>query len=478
MSGERPNIVLIMCDQMRYDCAGFAGHPVARTPTLDRLASEGVQFENTYCGSPVCSPARASWLTGLYPHGHLQLRNYAPQLRGRWGCHLPSDTVTIGDELANAGYLCGIVGPWHLGDDEQPQHGFDAMWETYRYHREGAKTDPYHRYLAEHGASHELNAQLGFVKGIHSGVPSIGATLLPTEHQRTSWTVSRGIELLRQQPSPFFLFLSVKDPHPPMYPPAEFLPPYPFQDMPVSPTWDEAHTDKPGFLARDYRTCAQRFGYENLQRITAHYLALISHIDNQLDRLFSVLDELGQSDNTIVAFISDHGEMLGDHGMFTKGVMYEASVRVPCLIRWPRALPAGGKVSTPLAGVDLMPTLLELAGVPLSTPVHGRSVAEAVLSGGEPEERPVLSEIPTLDALHKGGQDRDALAATVMIRWQGWKYIRHRYDIDELYDLDADPNETTNLIDHPDWGVGIAEMQSQLAGALGSDAGPYAWCLD
>ena len=132
MAHSPPNIVLIMCDQMRWDAAGFAGSLIVQTPHLDRLAEGGVCFENTYCASPVCSPARASWLTGLYPHAHLQMRNYSPRRGAQFGCYLPEDRITIGDVLKGAAYRCGMVGPWHMGDDHRPQHGFTDFWCTYR----------------------------------------------------------------------------------------------------------------------------------------------------------------------------------------------------------------------------------------------------------------------------------------------------------------------------------------------------------
>ena len=145
----RPNIVLIMCDQMRWDAAGFAGSPTVQTPHLDQLATNGVCFENAHCASPVCSPARASWLTGLYPHAHLQLRNYGPGRKGEFGSYLPDNCITIGDVLKAAGYRCGIVGPWHLGDDHLPQHGFTDFWCTYRYL--GEYPDPLFDYFAREG---------------------------------------------------------------------------------------------------------------------------------------------------------------------------------------------------------------------------------------------------------------------------------------------------------------------------------------
>ena len=130
MPVNAPNILLIMVDQMRYDCAGFMGHPIVRTPNLDLLAASGVVFENAYCASPVCSPARASWLTELYPHAHGQLRNYTRRLAGLAGARMRPDCVTLGDICKTAGYRCGHVGCWHLGDDERPQHGFTDYWVT------------------------------------------------------------------------------------------------------------------------------------------------------------------------------------------------------------------------------------------------------------------------------------------------------------------------------------------------------------
>ena len=124
-----------MCDQLRHDCLGYAGHPLVQTPNLDRLASQGVVFETAYCASPVCSPARASWLTGTYPHAHHQLTNYGPTKLGRpeTMAVMRPDAVTLGDVFQREGYRCGIAGPWHLGNDHLPQHGFTDFWHVYRY---------------------------------------------------------------------------------------------------------------------------------------------------------------------------------------------------------------------------------------------------------------------------------------------------------------------------------------------------------
>ena len=483
MPQEHPNVVLIMCDQMRFDCAGFAGHPAAKTPALDRMAQQGVRFENAYCGSPVCSPARASWLTGLYPHAHLQLKNYSSSNRGQYGCMLSPQTATLGDVFHDAGYACGIVGPWHLGDDYKPQHGFNAMWKTHRYQGR-PNTDAYINYLREHNLE-ETFAQDGrphlkwkyCMDEANPKVP-VDVTALPTEHQRTSWTVDCGIDFVRSQSSPFFLFLSIKDPHPPLLPPAELMGDFPAPSMPVYASWEDRLEGKPPFLQDPPWYAARRFGYAGVQQIVASYLALIAHIDNQLARLFDALTDAGISQNTLVVFISDHGEMLGEHGYFGKCVMYEGSVRVPWLLKWPGRLPEGVVLSEPVAGVDLMPTLLDLAGVALSATVHGRSLASDIRTGREPRPKPVLAEIASFPGIYDKDSDDQELAYTVMVRDGQWKYIRHRNALDELYDLNRDPEEMKNLAPDPHQATRIKKMWSTVTTTLTEQgAGPYGWCL-
>lgn len=133
---RRPNIVWVMCDQLRWDALGCTGSGYVHTPNIDALAARGVVLRNAYCASPVCSPARASWLSGLYPHATGQLVNYGPKRADRPGCRMREDVATIADVLTADGYRCANAGVWHLGDDEHPQHGFDAGWITDRYHRD------------------------------------------------------------------------------------------------------------------------------------------------------------------------------------------------------------------------------------------------------------------------------------------------------------------------------------------------------
>ena len=471
MAEDRPNIVLIMLDQMRYNCAGFAGHRTVQTPVLDRMASEGVCFETAYTSSPVCSPARGSWLSGLYPHTHQLLDNYNPRRRNAVGFHLPAAITTIGDVLHGAGYRCGVVGPWHMGDDETPQRGFYEMWKTMRYQE--LETDAYVQHLKQNGVMgiYKSEATRRFLPHMNFGV-----TQLPRESQRTSWAVNEGVEFIRDAEDPFLLFLSIKDPHAHVYPPADMVARYRPEEVPDPADWDCTFEGKPAAYRDDGRYFADKVDIETIRCLISTYYGMISHIDDQLGKVFRALEEANADENTIVAFISDHGEMLGEHGLFTKAYMYEGSVRVPCLLRWPEKLPSGLRVQTPFAGVDLMPTLLELAGMPIPSPMHGRSVANEILRGDEPEPGDVLSEISLKKAVE--GKAEESLAATIMIRSGSWKLVRHRFYNDELYDLASDPGELANLAAKTGHAETYGRLRRRIADVLTEQgAGPYAWAV-
>ena len=339
MSGGKPNVVLIMFDEMRHDAVGFGGSRVVRTPAMDRLAGEGAIFENAYCASPICSPARASWLTGLYPHTTTQLYNYGPASRGKWGHYLPEEMVTLGDVFKAEGYSCGMAGPWHLGSDETPQHGFTDFWYPYGYQIESAKTDSYFRYLAEKGLldAFERDKSKKMMPHLQAGKSPTLVSSLPEEHQRTSWTVDRGIDFIGEARRPFFFFMSIKDPHPHLAAPKECLELYDPSDMPLSSTWDDELKGKPVYLSKNMQHAAVRLGPEGIREITAHYFALITHIDRQLERFFSYLDSECRGEETVVAVVSDHGELLFDFGQWGKGFFYEGAVRVPLFLRWPES---------------------------------------------------------------------------------------------------------------------------------------------
>ena len=480
-----------MCDQLRFDCLGCMGHPMVRTPNLDRLAARGVIFENAYCGSPVCSPARASWLTGLYPHAHGQLINYTakkpPHLQigaptktpGRPGTCMRSDCVTLGDAFKSAGYRCGIVGPWHLGNDQKPQHGFEEFWQTYRYQGPDSP-DRLFDYFENAGVENPYDRRN---PRITAGVQKMSyAVLDDPRQQRTTWTVERGMEFLDQSVDdtrPFFLFLSVKDPHPIIIVPPELLELYPVSEIELPSTWKDSLHGKPAYQERDHGRIPPHTEEGELRRLMAHYFALITHIDTQVGRLLQKLEDGELRENTIVAFISDHGEMLCEHGFVGKRLLYEPSVRVPCLLSWPARVASNRRIKTPLAGVDLAPTLLQLADVNVDIPQHGRSLADALLEGRELPWAPIFSEIATSEAIQHTTTDSEALAGHIMVRDEGWKFVWNRFDGDELYDLVNDPIEMANVASESGERNRVASMRETVCEMLKKNgpAGPYEWCL-
>ena len=300
-------------------------------------------------------------------------------------------------------------------------------------------------------------------------------TINDPRQQRTTWTIDRSLEFVQQQgDDPFFLFASIKDPHPLVLVPPDLPERYREEDIPLPASLRDPLDGKPEFQKRGKFRIPSSVTDDEFRRMMTYYYALITHIDNQVGRLLNALE----GTNTIIAFMSDHGELLGDHGYTEKCLMYETSVRVPCLLSWTDHLPSGFRVATPLAGVDLMPTLLGLAGHTPETPIDGRSVAEAILNEQEPEHQPIFAEIASLDAIYHDASEPEELAACMMILDGHWKYIRNRFDIDELYDLKTDPSEMRNVVNRPEHQNRITQMRQQIADMVfHTGPGPYAWCL-
>ncbi|MBE83859.1 MAG: hypothetical protein CME21_14955 [Gemmatimonadetes bacterium] len=471
---NQPNIIWIMCDQMRFDAAGFAGNEIIKTPVLDKLAEQGVVFENAYCASPVCSPARASWLTGLYPHAHMQLRNYGPVRGTAWGSHLPSYHTTIGDVLKREGYRCGMVGPWHLGNDHKPQHGFDDYWQAYRYLGK-QYTDPLEAYFREEGVEDLYRKRGAFTQ--HGN--TLGFRVLDDpRQQRTTWTVDHTLRFLDQTDGePFFAFVSIKDPHPKMLVPQDLLELYPADRMPIPATLRDNLEEKPDYHKTGKFRIPESVTDLQVQEFTAYYYALVTHIDSEIGRIVSALETEGLLEDTILVFMSDHGELLGDHGYTEKCFMYESSVRVPCLLHWPGGLPPQ-RVRAPLGGVDLMPTLTELSGSSVPTDIDGQSVAKHLRAGEEPVSRPVFAEIASQETIYRGSNEPEHFASHVMMLDGSWKYVRNRADLDELYDLASDPEELRNLASLAQQTDRVISMRASIARMVGrTGPGPYAWCL-
>lgn len=454
MHDPRPNVVLIMADQWRGDCLGVAGHPVVRTPFLDRLALSGARFDRAYSATPTCIPARAGLMTGQSAEQH-----------GRVGYldHVPWDyDTTLAGEFTRAGYQTHAVGKMHFYP-ERSQLGFQDVelhspLGIVRMAREqGLDPDLVDDYLPW------LRGQLGrdatfFDNGLDSNSYVSRPWDKPEHTHPTSWVASRSADFLRRRDprKPFFLFSSFNAPHPPYDPPTWAFEQYRDVAMPAPPVGGWVGDLEP--YRRSGDPTAQVAGPvpdDVLQRARAGYYGQISHVDQQVNVILEALAHHGVRRNTIICFLSDHGELMGDHHCYRKGMPLEGSARIPMLLAGPGVEP--GTTSDALVELcDVMPTLLDLAGLEVPDSVDGHSV------------RPLVDGRATTDW-------RDVLHGEHILFGQSLQWItddRHKYvwfsgtGVEHLFDLIADPGEEHNLAASADHAAVLARLRGVLVERL------------
>ena len=359
---RRPNLLVVMGDQLRRCSTGFGGESLVRMPTLDAFATEGVDFASAVANTPLCAPFRASFLTGQYAHCHGVIAN---DLR------LPDHAVTLGQVLKREGYSTGYVGRWHLSGQQQGQyeppgpgrHGFD-YWSAYEF-------------------NHRHNQDIYYEDGPEP--------ICADAYQMDSET-DRAIRFLERQngPNPFVLFLSWGPPHPPYEPwnmPGDYLRPYgTVEELPpgeASGAWQR--WQKPLRLTPRTLTPARPNATDGWDSMAATYYAMIDWLDACFGRVLDALERAGHAGNTIVVFTSDHGEMLGSHGARGKMIFYEESVRIPWLVRWPGRIAPRTTSDACISTVDLLPTLLGLLGVDCPPGVQGMDLSHLALGRPGPE---------------------------------------------------------------------------------------------
>ncbi|MEX0775150.1 MAG: sulfatase-like hydrolase/transferase [Phycisphaeraceae bacterium] len=322
---EAPHVLLITTDQQRGDCLGIEGHPVLQTPNLDHLARSGTWFRRGYSECPVCIPARRTLMSGVAPAAHGMV-GYAGGVT--W-----NPPHTLAGEFHRAGYQTEMIGKLHLHPPRR-RYGFNHVQLGNSVH--AMADSDYIRWLVETHGRHEMKP--GMAHGL-DGNGWVGRPhILPEEQMLTFWCIDRALRFLeRRDPSaPFFLNVSLADPHPPLAPPAFYYDRYVRRDLPPPVVGDWAD-DPFGGPTRGLATDAPRIHLDEqqMQCARAAYYGMINFIDDQIGRLLLAISRQGLMQNTIVLFSSDHGEMLGDHHRFCKSLPYEASARVPFLMRLP-----------------------------------------------------------------------------------------------------------------------------------------------
>ena len=371
---RRPNILFITTDQMRGDCLGVEGHPVVETPNLDTLAKEGVRFARAYSAVASCIAARAAILTGLSQESHGRV-GYEDGVAWNY-------PVTLPGELARAGYHTQGVGKMHFHPPRSLMGFHNVVLHDGYLHVERKSdirietVDDYVPWLRQRAGadaiydSHGLDCNSWVARPWH----------LAEELHPTNWVVTQSIDFLnrRDTTKPFFLWMSFVRPHSPLDPPQAYWDMYSGRDIPPPPVGDWAVQKPSGPGSINPIATAGILDERALRRTRAAYYALVTHIDHQIGRFLQSLGEYGLLDNTFIVFASDHGDLLGDHNLFRKSLPYEGSTRVPLIVYAPPALraglAAGTVVDAPVELRDIMPTILDAAGVPIPKCVEGKSL--------------------------------------------------------------------------------------------------------
>jgi arylsulfatase A-like enzyme len=442
------NVVYLIADQQRYDAVGCNRAKVCRTPAIDAIASEGTRFARGFTPVALCSPARGSLLTGLYPHNHGLLANMG-NFNGVF------DRVILGRPgypalLSEAGHQTGYVGKWHL-----PREGDRDYWHFDEWHTQGE----WSRWLAEAGIDYEYGRD--DVQRLEWGgqAPFCGRATLPAVRMQEAWCADRAVEMIRRfsaEGRPFALTVGFFGPHFPYAVPEPYDTMYDPADVPRWANFDETFAGKPAVQQREQlRWNASHLTWPDWQRVIAHYWGFCTFIDDQVARIVEALKEAGVYDRTAIVYTSDHGDMLGGHRLFNKGMnMYDETHHVPLIVRLPGDWSQRAVCDRFVSLTDLMPTLLDLCGAVIPEGIDGRSLLPLI------EGREVLDWPDDVYAEFHGYES--ALCSIRMVRTERWKYVYNPCSEDELYDVQSDPGELHNLAANPGHGHVLRRMKARL----------------
>lgn len=435
-AAEKPmNVIFILSDDHRYDFMGFTGKvPWLETPNMDRMAAEGAHFENAFVTTALCSPSRASILTGLFSHSHTIIDNQAPD---------PGNLTYFPEYLQKAGYQTSFFGKWHMGShDDKPQPGFDH-WESFK--GQGVYYNPVLNINGEH---------------VKYGDSTYISELL-TDHT-LDWLKKRDKE------KPFFAYLSHKAVHALFHPAQKDQGKYHDEELIYPPSYHLTASDEYKKHGTPEWVKNQRYSWHGVDYMyhgeydfdsffRAYCETLIS-VDESIGRVMEYLEKEGLAENTLVIYMGDNGFSFGEHGLIDKRHAYEESMKVPFLAWSPKMVKAGTKVKSMIQNIDIAPTILEMAGIEKPAHFQGASILP-FLKGGQPQKwrdrifyeyywEYTFPQTPTVHA----------------VRTDKFKYIRYHgiWDTNELYDLENDPYEMNNLIAKPEYQAMIEELRTEI----------------
>jgi arylsulfatase len=455
---NRPNILWYCTDQQRFDTIRALGNQYIHTPVLDSLVENGVAFTKAYTQCPVCTPSRATFLTGKYPATHHVHRN--------GNDYFPSSEVLVTKLLADSGYDCGLIGKLHLSrcekrTEKRPEN------DGYRYYKWSHHPNP--DYETGHDYADWLKEEKG-IDPIKLYQELSGSVGLPAELHQTTWCSEMAIRFIKEERTgPWMLSVNPFDPHPPFDPPQEYLDLYDPEKLPY-PIFKESDIEHQkrlrdiDFQTKDainpYSAKGTFDGAKDVPRgdmgsvppndynprlVKACYYAMVEQIDHELGRIIATLRETGQYENTVIMFTSDHGEMLGDHGLIYKGCrFFEPLTHVPLIVTWPAKGLVGNRSDALVELVDLAPTLLEAAGLEIPYDMQGQSILPIVTG----EKGPSYHKDYVISEYHGAIGGAQMPDQTHGLMYYDGRYkiaVYQGHEVGEIYDLQNDPNEFDNL---------------------------------
>ena len=469
MPTQPPNLLFILTDQQRRDTMRCYGNDWIETPNFDRIAGSGFVFENAYVTQPVCTPARGSIMTGLYPQTTGLIKN---------AIELSPDIPTIA-ELVSDEFICAHYGKWHLGNDAFPQHGFEDWIGIEDHHRAGFqrreqrhREADYNLWLREQGIDNPPVSPISYEKWLP------GADL-PEELTQAAYLGNEATRFLEEHDGrPFVLYVSFFEPHPPYTGPLNGL--YDPDSLPVGPAFlqrpnggslvNRARADyymggnlNPlGAEGGDFHDLTSEAGW---RRLRAQYFANVTLADRNVGRILDALHANGYADNTVIVMSSEHGEMGGDHGMLEKRSLYEEASRVPLLMSVPWLNSGQTRIGGSVSQIDLVPTLLDLLDQPVPDHLQGASLAPVLRGEATLDDNDVFLQWNGMGDRNLGSP---LINRMVSLPWRSvitadrWKLNLCAGDQCELYDLNTDPYEMNNTFDEPAQRDRIREMAARI----------------
>ena len=485
MELNRPNILMIMCDQMKATASHLYGNPFCETPSMERLAKEGVLFQHTITPYPLCVPCRVSFWTSQFPHSHGGRRNQTL---------MPAGATHAFQIWKGEGYRTGLIGKNHCFETEEDLDFLDVCCDAIRI---GTRNDTGTKGMEWFRPMESIRAARATRRNMPHENPrfAYAASDFPLEDYSTGLIAGQTVRFLEEsKDTPFALWVSFPDPHEPWEAPRQYFDQF-SQDKIELPPWREGEFDGDEVPERN-KVLYQMLGMhrdseEDVYGVMAAYYGMVKFLDDGIGQILDAVERLGLKENTIVVFCSDHGDFMGEHRMQCKGgVFYDCLTRVPLIVSWPGQV-VSGKVDESMVNlIDVVPTVLELQGLEIPASMHGeglptvtdatpRNAAFSEYGAGGPQfKMSDLEKLPQpwgrktlIESLHW----REAEGRRKMVRTRDWKYVHDAMgDKDELYDLVNDPWELTNVVREPDHQEMLVDLRLRLAdwSILDEDARP------